>query len=738
MNIKGIVEEIVFRNDENGYTVLDIDCNSELITCVGTFPIISEGEVLSLEGEFKINSKYGKQFVVRSAKIAPPQSLEGIEKYLSSGLIHGVGPITAHNIVSHFKAETLNVIEFSPEKLQEVRGVSSSKAAEISKAFSDIKKMQDTILFLQSYDISLNLSLKIYDQYKTKAEEIVRKNPYKLVEDIDGVGFITADKLAEKLGIKKDSGFRIRAGIVHVLKESAEKGGNTYLPRQILEENLFKLLACDVSEKLLKVLEEMSLEGVIKLLEVDDLPAVALSRFHRTEMSIATRLSLLTVENAENLIDVESQIDFFEKKNKIQFHSQQKFAIIEAVKNSVCVITGGPGTGKTTIVKCICDILKDAKKDFILLAPTGRAAKRLSESTGLEAKTIHRGLEADGSTGRFAFNEQNKLPQDVIIVDEVSMIDALLMDSLLKAIKHGAKLILVGDKNQLPSVGAGNVLADILESGMVPSANLTQIYRQEENSLIILNAHAVNRGEMPTLDNSSKDFFFDKKATPEEVLESVVSMATTRIPSFLNTTFKNIQVLAPMKSGVAGVDNLNRCLQEKLNPPSLKKPEINLEYTTFRVGDRVMQTQNDYEMEWIKHGRIGDSLGSGVFNGDIGEIIDISRQTGEVTVLFEDGRRANYLRGDLHELMLAYAVTVHKSQGCEFDVVIIPVVSGPYMIFTRNLLYTAITRAKKMVVLIGTKMNISRMVRNNYTAKRFSLLCGLLKEKTEEIKKLYE
>ena len=738
MNIKGIVEELIFRNDENGYTVLDLDCNGELVTCVGTFPIISEGEEISLNGEFKVNGKYGRQFVATSATISPPQSLEGIEKYLSSGLIHGIGPITAHNIVSHFKKETLSIIEFNPQRLVEVKGVSVGKAQDIANAFNDIKKMQNTILFLQSYDISLNLSIKIYEVYKSKAEEIIRKNPYKLVEDIDGVGFITADKLAQRLGIGKTSGFRVRAGIIHVLKESAEKGGNTYLPRQLLEENLYKLLECDVSENLLKILEEMSLEGLVKLLETDDMPAVALTRFYRTEMSVATRLSLLAIEQSEAFVDTEKQIEFFEKNNKIQFHEQQKQAITKAVESSVCVITGGPGTGKTTIVKCVCSILKDAKKSFLLLAPTGRAAKRLSESTGLEAKTIHRGLEADGASGRFRFNEQNKLTEDVIIVDEVSMIDILLMDSLLKAVRHGAKLILVGDKNQLPSVGAGNVLADILASEIVPYVNLTQIYRQEENSLIITNAHAVNRGEMPQLDNSSKDFFFDKKSAPDEIAGSVVSMATTRIPSFLNTECKNIQVLAPMKSGVAGVDNLNKSLQEKINPPAFSKPEIDLGWTIFRLGDRVMQTQNDYEMEWIKHGNIGDSLGSGVFNGDIGEIIDISRNTGEVTVLFEDGRRANYLRGDLHELMLAYAVTVHKSQGCEFDVVIIPVVAGPYMIFTRNLLYTAITRAKKMVVLIGSKMNISRMVRNNYTAKRFSLLSNLLKEKLKEIEKIYE
>lgn len=739
MEIKGLVENLVFRNSENGYTVLDLDCNGELITCVGYFPIISEGEQVVLQGEFKINNKYGKQFTVASAKVSAPQSLEGIEKYLSSGLIRGIGPITAHNIVEKFGKETLQIIEFNSSRLSEVRGVSKSKAEEIFKAFAEIKKMQESIMFLQKYELSLNLSLKIYETYGTKTEQKVRTNPYRLVEDIDGVGFITADRLAQKMGVEKNSGFRIRAGVTHVLKECAEKGGNTVYPRYLMEEDLYKLLQVDASEKLLKVLDEMTLEGVIKNVEIDDMPALALSRYYNVEQSIATRLSLMCVSENEKLFDIEKQIEFFESRKKIKFHDDQKKAIALACESGVCVLTGGPGTGKTTIINCICSLFADSRKSILLLAPTGRAAKRLSESTSLEAKTIHRGLEVDPTSSgfKFKFNEQEKLKQDVIIVDEVSMIDCILMNNLLKAIKHGAKLILVGDKNQLPSVGAGNVLADILASDVIPTVNLTQIYRQEEDSFIITNAHAINNGEMPELSNSSKDFFFDKKQEPEEICESVISMVTSRIPIYSKLSSKNIQVLAPMKSGKSGVDVLNKKLQETLNPPSLKKQEIVLDWTIFRQGDRVMQTQNDYSLEWIKHLKFGDELGTGVFNGDIGEIVDVSRTTGELTVLFEDGRRALYNRGNMHELMLAYAITVHKSQGCEFDVVVMPVVAGPNIIFTRNLLYTAITRAKKMVVLVGTKMNISRMVRNNFTAKRFSLLKTFLQEKFEEVKRLY-
>lgn len=739
MNITGTVENIVFRNSDNGYTVLDLDSKGEMITCVGYFPIISEGEEVNLNGEFKVNSRYGNQFVVSEAFVKPPESLSAIKRYLSSGLIKGVGPVTSEAIVNTFGKDTLQVIEFNPSLLAQVKGISKHKAEEISSSFADIKKMQNAVMFLQKYDISLNLAMRIYDVYHGRTEEAVRRNPYRLVEDIDGVGFLTADRLAQKMGIPPNSGFRVRAGVSHILKETAEKNGNTFIPKFFLNEGLEKLLGQSVDEKLTSVLEDMQLEGVVKLFEYEDAPAVALARFYNTEQSIASRMSLLSLNQNETSIDVKSQISLFEQTNNIKFHEDQIKAIETAISSGVSVLTGGPGTGKTTIVKCICSILKDARLSFLLLAPTGRAAKRLSESTGIEAKTIHRGLEVDPTSNRtrFMFNEQNKLQFDAVIVDEVSMVDCVLFNSLLKALRHGAKLILVGDKDQLPSVSAGNVLADIIASDVIAKHNLTHIFRQSEDSQIVTNAHLINKGEMPVLDNSSKDFFYDKTAEPADVKQSVISMVTSRIPKFLNTDPKNIQVLAPMKVGVAGVDNLNKELQDKLNPASLKKAEIVLEHTTFRVGDRVMQTVNNYNQEWVKYHKTQSEFGSGVFNGDIGEVKQVNTQSGEVVVHFEDGRIATYVKGDLRDLILAYAITVHKSQGCEFDVVVLPIVSGPHIIFTRNLLYTAVTRAKKMVVLCGSKMNISRMVRNNYTAKRFSLLKGFLKEKYSEVEKLY-
>lgn len=732
MVISGTIEEIIYRNNDNNYTVLILDVNGEPITAVGKFPPVSDGECVEVNGNFTKHSKYGEQFSVSTVKLTPPNSLDGIVKYLSSGLIKGVGPVTALNIVAKFKQNTLDIIEFNPERLAEIRGISAKKAGEISSSFAQIKKMQNAVIFLQSYNISTNMAIKIYNQYGDKTEYILQTNPYQLVEDIDGIGFFTADKIAQKMGIAPDSDFRFRAGIIHALKENSDKNGNTYITKSTLCDNVATLLTLkdlDYSNKIDRLLVDMQYSNLLKVIDCEN-PKIMLTKYYTIEKNIAGMLNQLN-NFEKNDIDVSKDIEFFETFNSIKMHDNQKKAVETAINNGVCIITGGPGTGKTTIIKCILQLFKNMHQDVLLLAPTGRAAKRLNESTGEEAQTIHRALELDFTNkNQFFYNNMNKLPHDVIIVDEVSMVDSQLFYFLLRAIRRGSHLILVGDKDQLASVGAGNVLADLLASGKIATVSLTQIYRQSENSLIITNAHAINNGKMPVINNHSSDFFFLEKEDNESVLESVVDMCTTRIAKFLNTDSSKIQVLAPMKAGICGIDNLNKCLQDKLNPSSLKKPELEFDKYIYRVGDRVMQICNNYERVW-KRGYSEE--GTGVFNGDIGEISLIDISTGEVIVEFEDGRRVTYFKSDLSELMLSYAITIHKSQGSEFDAVVLPLLSGPPMLLTRNLLYTAVTRAKKMVVIIGSKACVKRMVMNNHTQTRYTMLCDFLKDSDETL-----
>lgn len=742
MNLSGEIESIVYRNNDNGYTVLDLDAHGELVTCVGKFPVVNGGERVELEGDF-VKNKYGDQFSVTKVKVLPPNTCEGIIRYLSSGLIKGIGPVTASAIVDRFGADTLYIMEFNPAKLAEVRGVSIAKAQSIASAFMDVKKMQDAVMLLQSYNITTNLAVRIFKVYLDKTEEIVKNNPYKLVEDVDGIGFLTADKIAQKVGIPKNSDFRFRAGIMHILKEISEKSGNTYILKNELVTNLYNLLKVDEDQnKIDEVLTHLALDGQIVTFTHEDEDCVMLTKFYKVEKYIASRLISLkqTFSNAE--VDMSQEINEYEITNSILLHEKQKQAVQTAINSGVCVITGGPGTGKTTIVKCLLDCLKRQRKSVILLAPTGRAAKRLAESTGENAKTIHRALDLDFKNGNGAFftkDESNPLGEDVVIVDEVSMVDAMLMSALLKAIKPHAQLIMVGDKDQLPSVGAGNVLKDILDSNLLPVCMLTEIYRQDAKSYIITNAHLINNGKMPLLDNTSKDFFFMDKQDATEMLHTCVGLVTVRLPKFAKTTPQKIQVLAPMKAGVCGVDSLNRELQKMINPPNLNKKEIVTETAIYREGDRIMQTLNNYEQEWTRltdDGFIEKS--SGVFNGDIGIIESINTQTGELTVLFEDGRKAVYPRTNLAELVLSYAITIHKSQGSEFDVVVIPVISGASIILTRNLLYTAVTRAKKLVVLVGSKQNIARMVKNNYTQKRYSMLKQYLINEQQKFDALFK
>lgn len=726
MKINGIIEEIIFRNPDNNYTVVLVNNSGELVTAVGKFPLINEGENVELSGDFVAHSKYGEQFAVTEVKLKPPTSRQGIIRYLSSGLIKGVGLITATNLVNKFGESTLDVIEFNPSRLAEVRGVSPKKAQDIANEVASVKKMQNAVMLMQNYNISTNLAIKIFNFYGDNTDKILKNNPYKLTEDIDGVGFFTADKIAQEVGVGFDSKFRFRAGIVHCLKDECDKGGNTYVTKSNLENEVFELLRLNSNEYLdtfQTVLETMESDGVIKIIVKDDDCIVALTKYFNLEKIVAATLNLYVLNKIENGINVDENINLFEQLNHIKMHEKQREAVTMAINNGVSVITGGPGTGKTTIVKCVLHLFKQMGKRVKLLAPTGRAAKRLSESCNFEASTIHRALEVDyNSPSMFKYNNMNKLCADVVIVDEISMVDIQLMYFLIRALKRNCQIVFVGDKDQLPSVGAGNVLADILASNVIPNVCLTQIYRQSENSLIITNAHLINSGKMPELNNSSSDFFFTSKQEPAEALNTIIEMCTTRIPKFLNIDSSKIQVLAPMKAGLCGIDNLNKCLQEQLNPLKGFSSEIVTERYSFRLNDRVMQTTNNYEREWVKD----SERGTGVFNGDIGTITHIDGAINELIVTFEDGRVARYTKADLSEIMLSYAITIHKSQGSEFDCVIIPVLSGPPMLLTRNLLYTAVTRAKRMVVLVGSELCIKRMVRNNYTQKRFTLLKDFL------------
>ncbi len=742
MTIEGPIEEIIFRNDENGYTVFLIDFKGALTTCVGKLVNANIGENLTLDGEFVNNNKYGLQFAFNHYEVVLPTSLSGIEKYLSSGLIKGVGPVTAKNIVQTFKEQTFDIIEMSPSSLAQIKNISMKKALEIGEKFKELKKMQNSIMFLQKYNISTNMAMKIYEFYGSNTINIVQENPYRLIEDIDGIGFTSADKIAKSLGIPSESEFRVRAGLLYSMLSSVEKTGNTYLPKKMLENLCQSLL--EIHEEKFEELFDNALDGLLldktmmKFWQ-DNTQVVMLSKYYFYESSVAQKLGVLSSTQKIVKQDVNDLITHFEEKNKIKFHDEQKNAIITALNNGVCVITGGPGTGKTTIIKCIIELLKQQNQKYILMAPTGRASKRLSDSTNEEAKTIHRALEVtQGQKTKFFYNENNPFKTDAVIVDEMSMVDVALMSSLCKALPRQCRLILVGDKDQLPSVGAGNVLDDIIKSQIIPVCRLTKIFRQSDNSLIITNAHLINNGKMPIIDNHSLDFFFEEKDNLNDIKNSIIDLVTIRLPNFTKEAPCQIQVLAPLKAGICGIANLNKILQEKINPPSVAKIELVVGDTIFREGDKVMQTANNYNLVWTKMNGFIEEQGEGIFNGDIGYISKIDYQNGETVVEFEDGRLCVYPRTEISQLSLAYAITIHKSQGSEFNTIVIPVIAGAPMILTRNLIYTAVTRAKKMVVLVGEKKNLKHMVSNNYTVQRFTLLKSLLIETDKKIKELYE
>ena len=726
----------VFRNGENGWTVLTVRAGRNEVTVVGTLPELSPGEQAVFTGEWTEHRTYGRQFKCVSCEIRTPTTLLGIERYLGSGLIRGIGPSTATLIVRRFGEETLAILSEHPERLTEISGIGPKRMAMISASFQEQQGARQAMIFLQSYGIPAALAVRIGKFYGEQTPEIIRRDPYRLCDDLEGIGFRTADRIGIALGIAPDSDSRIRCAIKYVLREASVSAGHVYLPESEL---------CAASASLLQVSRPLCERSLTSLLLSSALIAeegedgdrrIYLHACHRAEEEVALRIrELMAAIRPDKFAGAVRAVSSFERQRRIHFSDNQRKAIIQALETGVFVITGGPGTGKTTIINCILDLLSD-ENEVLLCAPTGRAAKRMTEATGAEAKTIHRLLEYGGEEGDFARNADNPLEADCIIADEASMIDLMLMRSLLRAIEPGTRLILVGDADQLPSVGAGNVLGDILSSGVVPCARLTDIYRQSETSRIVMNAHLINRGKMPLLNEKDTDFFFERKATYADTAQSVLALATWRLPAYLGypakkaafLSVRNIQVLAPARKGECGVNSLNILLQEALNPSSPSKPQLTWGETIFRLGDKVIQTKNDYRIEWTRKTAAGTEDGTGIFNGDVGFITEVDPDNSCLTVLFDEEKEVVYESGDLESLEPAYCLSVHKSQGSEFPVVIMPVIGGPPMLLTRNLLYTAMTRARELVVLVGSEEVIRRMVENDHIARRYTTLARRLQE----------
>ena len=731
--IEAFADETVFRNEENGYTVLVVKAGKSRVSAVGIMPPIAVGEKLRITGDWTEHPVYGRQIKVQSIEIEKPTTLSGIEKYLSSGMIRGIGPATAKLLIRAFGEETLDVLYSQPEKLLDVPGIGQKRAQMIQESYAEQAQQREAMVFLQSYGVTPALAVKIYKRYGENVRQVITRNPYRLVEDVEGIGFKTADRIASSLGIEQSSEYRLSAGVKYTLSEATAGAGHCYLPRPELAFAARRLLGSD-ADSIDRTIDSLILSHDIsaQILPCDsgeEVVALYLPSTYRAESEVARRLREMIDAMPDSMAsDLTAQIDELERIEGLAFHTQQRQAIETAVTHGMTVITGGPGTGKTTIIKCIIKLLS-VHGDVALAAPTGRAAKRMSEACGMEAKTLHRLLEYGGEEGDFARSEDNPLEIDTLIIDEMSMVDIFLMRSLLRALVPGTRLIMVGDADQLPSVGAGNVLRDILDSGVIPSVRLTEIFRQDEKSMIVYNAHRINRGESPRLNAKGSDFFFERAVSPSDAAKRIVTLCSARLPGFLNLDpVRQMQVLSPTKKGECGVWMLNQLLQAEFNPPASGKHERVRGDTTFREGDKVMQTRNNYQLKWKKDGAIGIEDGQGVFNGDIGFVTFIDPQEHVMEVQFDDERTATYESGDVDDLELAYCISVHKSQGSEFPVVIMPAVGGPPMLLTRNLFYTAVTRARRMVMIVGRENAIEQMIANVNTRRRYSALCWRLKQ----------
>lgn len=729
--INGYVDHIIYRNADNGYTVLVMICDEEEVTCVGTFSDIAEGENIEAHGSYMDHPMYGRQFAVKSFEEKAPKDEMAIERYLGSGAIKGVGIALAARIVRRFKSDTFRIIEEEPERLAEVKGISERKAMEIADQVNAKRDLRQAMIFLQQYGISTTLAVKIYNTYGQKIYGILKENPYRMADDVDGVGFRTADEIASHVGIRTDSDFRIRSGIQYALLQASNEG-HTYLPMPELTQRASNLLQIE-PEYIEKHYMNLAMDRKIIMRQVDDTTQIYASSFFYMEANTATMLKQLNASFEVPDIEIEERIRQIEKQTKMDLDEHQVEAVKEAVRNGLLVITGGPGTGKTTTINTIIRYFELEGMDIFLAAPTGRAAKRMSETTGFEARTIHRMLELNGGmegNAGFERNEQNPLETDVIIIDEMSMVDISLMYALLKAIAAGTRLILVGDVNQLPSVGPGSVLKDIIDSNEFHTVKLTKIFRQASTSDIIVNAHKINRGEPVSLDNKSMDFFFLKRYEADKIINVTLQLIKQKLPKFVGASEYDIQVLTPMRKGLLGVDRLNGILQMYLNPADKRKREKEHGNTIFREGDKVMQTKNNYQLEWEIRSKYGLCIdkGTGIFNGDMGIIEEINDFAETMTVSFDEGRMVEYPYKLLDELELAYAVTIHKSQGSEYPAVVIPLLSGPRMLMNRNLLYTAVTRAKKCVTIVGNDTTFNQMIENNSQLKRYSGLRDRLTE----------
>ena len=732
--LSGYIEQIIYRIPDTGYTVFALSTEAEEITCVGIFRYADEGELIEVTGEYTNHRVYGRQFDVKSYEIKAPDNVVTIERYLASGAIKGIGPAMAKRIIKEFGKDTLRIMEEEPEKLIAVKGITENKAREISVQVNEKRDFREVLVFLQRYGVGLTLANKIFDRYGLESYKVIAENPYILAEDIQGVGFKKADEIANRAGISVDSDYRIRCGVLYALSDAVSKG-HCYLPKDELLMRAEYLLGVNRDVIYTQVMNLYLDKKLIVTEECDEVRVYA-NVFYYTELSVARRLSELSVKLSSNESAVVEKIEQLADREGIALDDLQLKAIVNAVTNGVAVITGGPGTGKTTIINLIIKYIDSQSLDFYLAAPTGRAAKRMTETTGYEASTIQRLLHltpgsADDLKGfSFEKNEDDPLEADVIIIDEMSMVDVQLFNALLKAISIGTRLVLVGDTNQLPSVGPGSVLKDVIKSNAFPVVMLQKIFRQDEASDIVINAHEINAGRHIRLDNKSRDFFFLRRDNEKAIVSDIVKYINGNLPSYVGAKPFEIQVLTPMRRGALGVEGLNPLLQKYLNPPSIDKLEKEYGDITFREGDKVMHIKNNYQLEWeiVSSKGIVTEEGVGVFNGDTGIITDINTVLETVTVEYEEGKRVKYPYSLLDELELAYAITIHKSQGTEYPAVIIPILSGPKMLLSRNLLYTAVTRAKSTVLLLGNEYQIYDMIDNADEQKRFTSLSDRIVE----------
>lgn len=731
--VKGYVDHIIYQNRENGYGVLSVVVEDEELVCVGTFRSVESGETLELHGEYVEHPLYGRQLKTESFQVVAPDDVVSMERYLSSGAIKGIGEALASRIVKKFKEDTFRILEEEPERLAEIKGISERKAREIAVQMVEKKDMREAFVFLQKYGISNTLAVKIYNQYGMRLYGIMRENPYQLAEDISGVGFKIADEIASRIGIHTDSDYRIRSGILYTLLQASGEG-HIYLPDHVLKRRAALLLELE-EEYIEPHLNNLAMDKKLVIKMKDEEKRVYATSYYYAELNCARMLHDLSVTMEEELLPSEEArvmhlLSQMEKEQNITLDDLQKRAVLESVKNGVFILSGGPGTGKTTTINTIIQYFVGQGMDILLAAPTGRAAKRMTEATGYEARTIHRMLEINGAmeeegrSARFERNEENPLEADVIIIDEMSMVDIHLFQALLHAVCVGTRLIMVGDVDQLPSVGPGQILQDLIESGAFPVVILKKIFRQAGESDIVVNAHKINRGEEISLNNKSKDFFFLERSDVNVIYKHMIQLIREKLPPYVEADPYDIQVLTPMRKGNLGVEVLNGILQQYLNPPAPDKREHTAGERLFREGDKVMQIKNNYQVTWEILSRYGIPIdsGMGVFNGDMGKVIDINETAQTLTVEYDEQRRVEYPFSQLDELELAYAVTIHKSQGSEYPAVIMPLLSGPQMLLNRNLLYTAVTRARRCVTVLGSSKTLQEMIKNERQHKRYTSL----------------